>query len=163
MSVYFCSFADKRFHKSLKRIKTQAEQFGLFDGGIFCLNENQLKKDFRIAFKQFLQPYTFYLCAWKPQVILQCFEKMQEGDILLYADVGCHLNIQGIEKFGSYINIVSNSTSGILATSFDASMPEKHWTKGDAFDYFNCRSTIEITDTPQIQATTCFCRKSSIS
>ena len=158
MDKYFLSFADKRFHKSLKRIRKQAIDFGGFNQ-ILIFNENNLEAYFRSKFSKFLLPYTFYLCAWKPQVILQAFERMALGDILLYADVGCHINVNGKKRFQEYCSMVENSSSGILATTFDSSMPEKSWTNGDTFDYFNCRHNKSITKSPQIQATTILIQK----
>jgi hypothetical protein len=152
MDLYFCSFADKRFHKSLKRIQKQAISFNIFSD-IWCYNEKKISKNFKVNLKEFLNPYTFYLCAWKPQLIIQCFEKMNDGEVLLYADSGCHLNPNARERLLEYVNIVVLSTSGILSTVLDDSMPEKNWTKGDTFDYFQCRYNEKITHTAQIQAT----------
>lgn len=158
MKKYFVSFADKRLHKSLKRIGKQVRETGFFDK-VFLFNESDLKRGFKRKFSIFLKPGTFYLCAWKPQVIIQVFEKMKEGDILLYADSGCHLNKRGLKRLNEYFEIAGKSNSGILATTFGEGMPEKHWTKGDTFDYFNCRNNPAITDSPQIQATTFLIRK----
>ena len=152
MVLHFCSFADKRFHKSLHRINVQAKNMGTFTS-LFCYNESNLNNNFTKKFNYFLKPYTYYLCAWKTQLIMQCFEKMNDGEILLYADSGCHLNPNARGRLLEYVKIVSSSTFGILATILDESMLEKNWTKGDVFDYFNCRYDKKITHTPQIQAT----------
>lgn len=128
---------------------------------IFLMNESDLDRKFKKRMTSFLKPGTFYLCAWKPQVILQVFNKMQEGDILLYADSGCHLNNKGTKRLEEYFQIVQHSETGILATVFGEGMPEKHWTKGDTFEYFHCRDNPQITDTPQIQATTFLIKKSA--
>jgi hypothetical protein len=159
-NIYFCSFADKRLHRSLKRIERQASAINFFKK-IFCYNETNLEKSFKKQFAQFLTEKTFYLCAWKPQLILQVFKKMNDADILVYADSGCHLNPKGLTRLKEYCEIASNTESGILATTFDASMPEKDWTKADTFDYFNCGNDISITDTPQIQATTFIIQKNA--
>lgn len=152
MQIHFCSFADKRFHKTLSRIKTQAREMELF-ASINCYNESNLDQTFINQFSHYLTPYSFYLCVWKPHILLKQFELINDNDIILYADAGCHLNSNGRKRFSEYINIVQKSVSGILATVLDCSMPEKHWTKGDTFDYFQCRYDENITNTPQIQAT----------
>jgi len=160
--IYFCSFSDRRFHKSLSRIGKQARDSGFFKK-IFLFNENDLSQEFKRELSYFLKPDTFYLCAWKPQVILQCLSKMKNGDILLYADSGCHINSAGSKKMEEYIERVTHSTSGILATTFNEQMPEHAWTKADCFDYFSVREDRSITNTPQIQATTMFVKKSDFT
>jgi hypothetical protein len=156
---FFCSFSDKRLHKSLERIGKQAKGMDFFEQ-VLLYDEDKLSKKFRKEYTHLLTANTFYLCVWKPQVILQTFEKMRDGDMLLYADSGCHLNRFGIKRLEEYFDMARRSETGILATVFDQSMPERKWTKGDTFDYFNCRDTPSITDTPQIQATTFIIKKS---
>ena len=152
-NIYFASFADKRLHKSLSRIKTQAQDMKIFKE-IFAWNENHLEERFKKKFSYFLQPFTFYLCAWKPQVILQSFKKMENGDILLYADSGCHLNKYGVKRLLEYCDLAKKNQLPILATVFGDEMPEYMWTKADTFNYFNFTENKKITHTPQIQATT---------
>ena len=152
INLFFCSFADKRLHKSLSRINAQAKEMKIFKQ-IFTWNEDHLEKNFRKDFSSLLQPFTFYLCAWKPQVILQAFRKMKNGDILLYADSGCHLNKFGVIRLLEYCELVQNNKLPILATVLGEEMPEFMWTKADTFEYFNCIDNKEITHSPQIQAT----------
>jgi hypothetical protein len=154
-NIYFASFADKRLHKSLTRIGVQAKGSGFFKK-VFLSDESDLDNSFKRKYRRFLQPATFYLCAWKPQIILQCFEKMNDGDVLLYADSGCHINKNGLQRFNEYIKLCKENFPQILATVFNDDMPEFMWTKADTFDYFDCRNDNLITHTAQIQATT-FC------
>ncbi|MCF8342605.1 MAG: hypothetical protein K9I82_16640 [Chitinophagaceae bacterium] len=136
----------------MSRIRSQAKDMKIFKE-IFVWNEDHLEKNFKEEFSILLKPFTFYLCAWKPQVILQSFKKMQCGDILLYADSGCHLNKYGLTRFFEYCDLAMNNKLPILATVFGEEMHEFMWTKADTFYYFNCSDHKEITHTPQIQAT----------
>ncbi|WP_199104594.1 hypothetical protein, partial [Aquitalea sp. ASV11] len=96
MAKIFLSFADKRMKKSLTRIKSQAEEMGIYDE-IIITTEDDLDANFKENFKEKLK-YNIrgfgYWC-WKPQIILQTLNKMKDGDILQYTDAGCHLNPSG--------------------------------------------------------------------
>jgi len=165
----FCSFADSKMWRSLERIKKQAEDMHVYDQ-IYVYNENDLDVAFQNAFKDKLVPSRgFGYWVWKPQVILQTLEKMNDGDILQYTDAGCHLNKRGVKRLNEYFEIANVSETGILAfqskkaddekllKTFD--LPETHWTKGDLFDYFDVRDNKEVYDTEQIGATILFIKK----
>ena len=173
---YFCTFGDSRMEKSLKRIKKQAEGMQFFDK-ILINNENNLDQDFREHFKDKLikgsRGYGYWV--WKPQIILQAFREMNDGDILLYTDVGCHFNKNGIKRLNEYFKMVESTPTGILAFHQDTRPTtdpdlialydglEKVFTKGDLFDYFGVRNNKSIVDTGQIMATAFIIKKSKQS
>lgn len=168
---YFCTFADSRMKSSLKRIKKQAEDLDYF-GGIFIYNEDNLDLEFREYFKDKLikgsRGYGYWV--WKPQIILQTFRKMNEGDILLYTDAGCHLNKKGLDRLNYYFKQAEISESGLFVFQ-EAVKPinpdlefakinlEKNYTKGDVFDYYNARDKKNISDTGQTIATAFLIKK----
>lgn len=168
---YFCTFADSRMKKSLERIEKQAKDLDFFDK-IIINDENTLNQSFKDEFKDKLvkgsRGYGYWV--WKPQIILQTLSEMQDGDILLYADVGCHLNKNGIERLKYYFKQAELSESGLfvfqeaIKTEDDHletcySHLEKIYTKGDIFDHFNVRDRNEIYNTGIIIATTFLIRK----
>jgi len=168
---YFCTFADSRMRKSLQRIEKQAKDLNFFDK-LYINDENSLDENFRNEFKDKLikgsRGYGYWV--WKPQVILQALREMDEGDILLYADTGCHLNKGGIERLKYYFNLAMDSVAGIHAfqeckKSSDEALYfidggfEKYFTKGDLFDYFKVIDNAEIYNTGQIAATTFIIKK----
>jgi hypothetical protein len=166
---YFCSFADRRMSETLHRIKKQAKNMQIYDH-IIIYNEKKLDPYFYKSFKDKLKPSRgFGYWVWKPQIILQTFEKMKDGDILQYTDAGCHLNKKGVKRLNEYFELANFSETGILA--FQSKVPdnpnlektleliEKHWTKGDIFDYFEVREQPEIYNTEQIGATIIFVKK----
>ena len=151
-------------NRSLARIQQQAQSLDLFDE-IILLNERKLAISFRNEFASKLRfgSRGFGYWCWKPQVILQVLEKMKCDDILLYTDVGCHLNPKGRDRLAEYISIAQKSKTGLLA--FQARPPtspmkydnrplpdlsEHKWTKGDAFDYFRVRHRSDITRSQSI-------------
>ncbi|MDR2097992.1 MAG: hypothetical protein LBP37_05675 [Spirochaetaceae bacterium] len=158
---YICAFADRRLSPALKRFGKQAKQMGIYDG-IFLYNENNLDKSFREFFKDKLKLRRgFGYWVWKPQIILQTLEKLNDGDLLQYADAGCHLNPKGLKRLNDYFEIVNESETGLLAFEMP-DYTEKQWTKGDLFDYFGVRNNPDIYPA-QIAATVLFLRKSKKS
>ncbi|MDA0079651.1 hypothetical protein [Brachyspira hyodysenteriae] len=91
-----------------------------------------------------------YWC-WKPFIVLKTLESMNDNDILVYADVGCHFNKEGIDRFYEYLDLVINNSR--LCFKLDLDSLEKKWTKSDLFNYFYVLNNQNITDTPQILAT----------
>ena len=171
---YFCTFADSRMGQSLERIKKQAEDMQFFDK-IFVDNENNLDSDFKEYFKDKLikgsRGYGYWV--WKPQIILQTLREMNEGDMLLYADAGCHLNKNGLEKLNDYLKQTELSDSGLLVfqeaiKSEDNNLKtsnclDKEYSKGDIFDYFDARERKDIYDTGMIAATIILIKKNKKS
>ena len=111
--------------------------------GIYLYNEDSLDKDFYDHFKARFRQCGFGYYVWKPQIILQTLSKLEDGDLLQYTDIGCHLNKGGLNRLMDYFNITNESETGLLSFV----MPwytEKQWTKGDLFDYFSVRDCKEI-------------------
>ncbi len=161
--IVLSSFANTPLKKGFSRLLYQAREFNVFDE-INFYTEEDLDTPFRRKFRKLLRPYSRgygYWC-WKPQVIYQTLCKMNEGDILLYMDLGSHLNIFGKERFMDYIDIVHKSESGILAFRSSAHI-ERKLTKMDVFRYFKVEENEFYTNTTQIEATHIFIRKCKTS
>lgn len=175
MRKFFLSFADSRMSVALQRIRTQAEAMGCY-GHIVVADESYLNIDFREKFKDKLQPSVRgygYWC-WKPQVILQLLDQIDDGDIIQYTDAGCHLNPAGMTRLMEYFELTNTSESGILAfqaippTFHQASinlpeMEEYRWCKSDLFNYFKVGSRLEIVNDPTIGAGIIFIKKKPTS
>jgi hypothetical protein len=108
---YICSFADKRLDSTLKRFAEQAKQMKIYDG-IFLYTEDDLENNFYKHFKNKFKLRGFGYWVWKPQIILQTFDKLEDGDILQYTDAGCHLNPNGLARQNDYIEKATNSGGG---------------------------------------------------
>lgn len=173
MKKIFLSFADSRMANSLKRIKKQAHGIGVYDEVMIC-NELDLDQQFRAAMSSYLQPAIrgFGYWSWKPAIILQALQKMNDGDVLQYTDAGCHLNKNGISRLMDYFDMAQNSPCGILAfqgippqglLEYDGRdllpLEEYKWTKGDLLDFFKVRGNEEIIYTPTITAGVIFIKK----
>ncbi|WP_028329815.1 hypothetical protein [Brachyspira alvinipulli] len=157
--VYLCAFHNLDLYPSAIRFKKQAESFNIFDE-IFIYHEYNLPYDKK--FESLLRPKLsssrgFGYWCWKPFVILNILESMDDDDILFYADIGCHFNKESINIFYEYLDIVIEKG----ALCFKTSYPEKMWTKSDLFNYFNVLDDTNIIDTHQLAATCFFLLKNT--
>lgn len=175
MNKLFLTFADSRLKRSLIRIKQEARDMGCYSY-IIAATENELTPEFRTHFKDKLKSSVrgFGYWCWKPQIIKQTLDAMNEGDILHYCDVGCHLNLGGKRRLQEYFEMTAKNTLGILA--FQAKIPtypfeydgrnlldlrDGLWTKGDLLDYFNVRDNLQITETQSIGSGIFFIKKNT--
>lgn len=77
--------------------------------------------------------YGYWL--WKPYIIQKTLSKLNENDILVYADAGCNLNFRtrkSWNRFGEYIQMVNGSELGLL--SFQMIHLEYQYTKKQTRD-----------------------------
>lgn len=176
MSNFFLSFADKRLARSSKRILKQAKHLSFFDD-CFVLDEDSLSKSFKDKFKEKMVVGSrgFGYWCWKPEVIKIALNMLKDDDLLLYADVGCHLNKRGLSRLKEYFEILKGSSKGIVAFQAIAPFPEisplnydgrelfdqpnYKWIKGDLFDFFNVRSDNKFTHSQAIGAGVILIRK----
>ncbi len=132
----------------------------LFDE-IYIWNESNLNPDFREKFKDKLVPgvrgYGYW--CWKAQIILQVLERLEEDDLLCYADTGCHLNPKGRSRMEAYYQMTQNSASGIL--TFEGPWTDGNWSKGDLLKHLNVLNEPSITHTGTRVGTTFFIKKTT--
>jgi len=168
---WFLSFAnsglDGLIRSPLKRIRRQAEAMGVFGNRIRVWTEKDLDGDFRDRMKDHLvdgsRGYGYW--CWKPQVVLQLFREMDDGDILLYTDAGCHLNPGGVPRLMEYFDLAKEH--GIVAFQARSMgdtpyyfLLDRDWSKGDLLDFFGVREELSIINTGQLGGTAFLVRKS---
>jgi hypothetical protein len=126
--INLVSFGDTvRCSNTGERFKKQAVDMDIFDN-IYILNEFDFDENFIKKNHHFIRYGSrgFGYWIWKPQVILQILEKMNEGDYLLYCDIGCSFNKNGKLRFLEYIKM----TNEILCFKLFGCLT-KEWTKMD--------------------------------
>ena len=177
---YLVTFADKLMSKTLNRVENQAKKLNFFDR-IYLENESSLSKEFKEKFKDKLlsgsRGYGYW--SWKPEIILNVLNKINEGDCLLYIDAGCHLNYNGKKRLQEYFHILEKDKNSIIA--FQANEPNNknstlhhdgrqlisqkiyEWVKGDLIDYFNARDDYKTINSNIIGAGVILIKKSSKS
>lgn len=169
MKKILCTFANDYLTKGFPRFKEQAESMQVFDEVVFY-TQKDLGNDIRKLYGRYYYPYSrgYGFWSWKPYLLMKTLDRMQDGDILLYTDLGCFFNPKGRDRLTTYFDMVNTSPFGILAfrsyTESYNGMPETlyydyQWTKGDVFDYFGVRNNRNFTHTTQVEATVIFIRK----
>ena len=153
----FCAFADSKLAYSAKRLQEQVERMDMFDK-VMVLDETKLHEEFRSMFEDRFHLRGFGYWCWKPQVVLQAFETMEFGDIVQYADIGNHMNIEGKARMNDYFEMVENNASDFLVFEIESAI-EKRWCKGDLLDFFEVRDRSEIAETPHFWSGAFFVRK----
>lgn len=146
MKTWFLSFADRRF-KSIDLIRKEAVNLGFFDN-IITGDQQLFEKWYRLKYKERFKDRGYGYWQWKSYLIRRIMDRMDEGDVLLYADAGCKLNTDGKERLVEYFDIVKQSSSGILL--FDQHYPEAEYTKGDVFKYFGVSNDVAYTQHGQV-------------
>lgn len=82
--------------------------------------------------------YGFWM--WKPFIIKTMLDKLNDGDILIYADAGCTINAEGMPRLLEYIKMFDSDQNGFGLISFQLVEREIGYTK---------RILLEYMDTPR--------------
>lgn len=150
MKKIFITFGTSYNYKnSLERIKYEALLLNFYDE-IFIYTENDFDENYLEKNKDFMQNNKGYgYWKWKSYFVKKTMEKMNDNDILVYADCGCHLvsNPIAIDRLDKYIKICTNVAQGNLA--FQMCFPEKSYTKMDLFEALN-ENNISMKDSGQL-------------
>ena len=122
----------QNYKDACSRLTRQASQMNVFDK-ITSFSDNDLKEDneFWLKHSEFIlknkRGYGNWL--WKPYLIKKQMEQMKDGDILLYLDAGCELDIRKRDLMIEYFSIIKKDLIIGTTTRFI----EKHYTKMDLF------------------------------
>ena len=136
-NIYFITFSagSQNFYDAGNRLINQANNLNLFNN-TFLYTDEYLKNDkvFWNQHSNFIENnkrgYGYWL--WKPYIIKKTMETMNDGDILLYLDCGCEIDIRKKEKIKTYFEFVK---SDYIIGSF--TLIEKDWTKMDLIKKMN--------------------------
>ena len=132
MKLGFVTFANSSF-MTPTRIRNEAESFGMFDF-IRIMNEHDIS-EFVDKHNRFIRRnpkgYGFYI--WKPKVILDTLERMNENDILLYCDAGMKLNSKGLPRFREYVDQVRDV---LVFSTNDSYVPQRYVKQDAIMQYF---------------------------
>lgn len=149
-NIYLCSFYSLDLYPSYLRFIEQVKDIKLFDN-IFLYNQFNLPKDEKfesVFYNKLNVKYKYGYWGWKPFIVLNDMEKINNDDIIIYIDIGCHINLSALERLYDYLDIVIEYDS----LCFELQFVEKHWTKADLLNYFSKIDDKLITDSNQICA-----------
>jgi hypothetical protein len=142
--IYFVSFGgpSPNYHRALQRICGEAKQFQLFTQilgytDIYLKNDPEFWSQHGNFVSSNSRGYGYWL--WKSYLIKKLLSNADDGDIIVYADAGCMMNLQGKARLLEYIEMCKTHESGIV--SFQLTHLEKCWTKGDISQYLGALQT----------------------
>jgi len=142
------------YYKSVNRICQEAKDIDFFDE-IIGFNEMDLKRDIQFWDKHGIfiennnRGYGYWI--WKPYLIKNKLDKINNNDILIYCDAGCQINKDGKERLLEYIDLlnINNENYGII--SFQLEFKELLYTKNAIFDFMNsddnCKNALQCMAT----------------
>lgn len=152
--IYLINYANKRFKNAQKLNCKTAKKNGRAD--FICrYNENDIDSVFYEENKDILERKRgngYWI--WKSYFILKTFEKMNDGDYIMYCDSGSYF----INDIHLLIDAMEKQNTDIMC--FELPHIEKEYSKRDAFILMNCDSK-EYTDTKQRLATFAILKKNS--
>jgi hypothetical protein len=150
---YFINYASKGFYNSQSIGLNSARMFGFETVGY---TESDLDKNFvskNVNILSSSRGAGYWL--WKPYIILDMLNKIQEGDYLIYMDSGACLTGDPT----NYLEMIDDK--GVLA--FSMVQKTSKWTKGDCFYEINKNNKTDFADVNQLQGTYIFFRKCEYS
>jgi hypothetical protein len=163
MNVYLTLFytsKNKDYEKNLYKYLNNYKNIGIKD--IFLYTEDCLPKDFKWLYQDFFEKYQrgYGYWAWKPLVIYDAMKKINDGDMILYHDVG-----RSCYSFDIKSNITDLAEKikkeykgiGIARGGFK----HKEFCKRDVFYYMGCDEE-NCWNLNQLSATWSFWEKSDI-
>lgn len=117
------------------RIVNQAKSFNMFES-IVGKTEKDIP-EFINKHKNFIEtnPAYYGLCIWKPKIILDSLNNINNNDILVYCDAGCYLNNAGINRFEYYLSKLIDEKSICVFNTNDKYIAQ-HYVKNDAIMHY---------------------------
>ena len=131
----------QNYKDACSRLTHQASQMNVFDT-IIAFSENDLKDD-----NEFWSKHSDFIVKnkrgygnwlWKPYLIKKQMDKMKDGDILLYLDAGCELDIKKRDRMIECFSIVEKDL--IIGTTLKNHL-EKHCSQSQLCCSFKYRQT----------------------
>ena len=169
--IYLCSFASDDLGLSKKRFASQAIKF-YREENIKIYEIKDILSKLKIKIKNNLKKENraFGYGVWKPLIVLDFFDKIPNGSVMQYADIGCHFNHDGLKKFKEYISIVQRY--GSLTFNYNGNTLKKNnshlkfqkyfeyqYSKKDLISYLKIKNKSKILTSPQIWSGSFFLKK----
>jgi hypothetical protein len=149
---YFISFGGptENYYNALNRIYEQVKNLNIFDFNIKYTdinlkNDHHFWQQHQVFIENNKRGYGYWL--WKPYIILQTLNIMQDNEILLYADAGCEI-MNNPEEMKQLLKNCDNNE--LLYSSTPCI--ERQWNKRDLLNYMDMDKP-HFINTLQSQAT----------
>jgi hypothetical protein len=139
------------YHNAVQRICNEARSLDVFDQ-VRGFTEKDLVVDTEFWKKhgEFIsnnrRGYGYWI--WKSHLIKKTVDSLNEGDIVVYCDAGCHLNKKGIVRLNEYFEMLRTNPEEYGVLSFQMNhLKEYRFTKRAVFEHF--QSSPEIQESGQ--------------
>lgn len=172
-NIILLSFATLDLKRSIKRFAMQAKNSNYYDR-IKIVTPNELSNSNKEKINHFLNQgkkrgYCYWY--WKPLLLLETLDQVEDGDIIHYLDIGFHINKNSSNRFYEYLDLLIEPDRSLLAFQYFPLKSEKSeaidfpkreelkYTKTDLLDHFGKLNDIGITHSPQFSAGNIFIKK----
>lgn len=158
--THLITYADKNYNLAAKLLISEARALNIFDR-IHCYTPREIKEFLSDKWiSQYAKGGGYWI--WKPYIALQELEKMNDGDILLYADAGA--SFRNTSKWQEYFNILTQYDAVFMrfnpSINYGFTPTIRCWTKKSAIQYFLSKSDdTSWLDAPQFIAGCFFIKK----
>ena len=149
--IYFLTYGNDKYKQSKERIEKEAYDINIFDK-VIIKSPNDLPDNLPEMTKKVLtleRGGGYWI--WKPIIVKQQLDIMNDDDILIYVDAGCHINKNGTNRLYEYISYLDKNKP-ILRFIMNF-VSERTYTTSSIFKYFNKLDDNNITSTGQYIAT----------
>ena len=170
--IILVAFASDDLKLSADRFRQQAINSKYYDD-IKIFNPNNFNRQMIEIFedlkkKRKKRGYGYWF--WKPIFIQRVMGEIEIGDIIHYADIGCHIQNKN-NRYFEYLDIIIDKNTWLLPFQYHLENVAKtnqilfqkreefKYSKADLLDYFKCINDKKITDTPQFWSGTFFIKK----
>ena len=163
----FITYGDSNYIAAKERIVNEAKGMGCFNGQIKAYGPEDLSKEFFEKIGDIIKESRgagYWI--WKSYIVHDMLNKLKDNDILLYADAGCTLHKEGVNRLISYADMISPSSGfSVLAMRLKTkanqqpTLQAKVWTTSAIFDHFNISLDNPIAINDQILAGVSMYRK----
>lgn len=156
-NIHFISFGCEKYELTKQRLRQEAEKSNFFSTiNIFG------PKDFDTDFKhqEFVKnnPRGYGYWIWKLYFVIKKLQQIKDNDVLVYADAGCAVNINGKKRLNEYLLMLNDKNDNDILC-FQMNHLEYKYTKNDIFEYFNIEDTHK--NSGQLVGGVLFIRKTS--
>ena len=148
--IHLLSFASSRMG-SLRRLRREAAAMGCFDSTTL-LSASDLGPDYWETCGDFVRTHPrrgYGFWTWKPYIIYKRLAELPAGEVLLYVDAGCSLNVEGERRLHDYIQQAISHPSGWFV--FQAVGALGPYTKRSLLKVHNMDQA-EVRQLPMLQA-----------
>ena len=171
--IILFAFASLDLKRSVKRLQEQALNSNFYYS-IKIITPNNFNQETKTKVTNLLKKgkkrgYGYWF--WKPFFLSKIMKEINDGDIIHYMDIGCHIKKTGSNRFYEYINPLTDTSKWLVAFQYHANkieclnqikFPKREefkYTKSDLFEYFHCINKKEITHSPQFWSGSFFIKK----